>query len=280
MLLRILSTAFWTVLLIGVATGIERAIRRNHRLGPTLVFNICYAAVMAVLAALVQPITAREASWVKTTLHLTSIPLPSHGSGIVLSATVVLLSEDLIFYWVHRAQHHFAWLWAMHSFHHSDDDLNAATAFRHFWLEKPVWMLVLYVPLGLIFQISAPTAALYGFMFQFFAFFPHMNLRLELGPLTPFVMGPQVHRIHHSIYREHFDTNFAGAFPLWDIVFGTYRSPSPGEFPSTGLASLPGKPTVGQTLTWPLWSRQTAAHLPDVESATITVDETKSEIAS
>lgn len=278
MLLRILSTAFWTVLLIGVVTGVERAIRRNERPGPTLVFNICYAAVMAVLAALVQPVTAREAAWVKTTLHVTSIALPSHGSaGTVLSATVVLLCEDLLFYWVHRAQHHFAWLWAMHSFHHSDDDLNAATAFRHFWLEKPVWMLVLYLPLGLIFKISVPAAALYGFLFQFFAFFPHMNLRMELGALTPFVMGPQVHRIHHSIYREHFDTNFAGAFPLWDIVFGTYHAPSPGEFPSTGIPSLPGKPTVGETLTWPLWSRQTAAHLPDAGPGTVV--ERESEVA-
>jgi sterol desaturase/sphingolipid hydroxylase (fatty acid hydroxylase superfamily) len=136
-------------------------------------------------------------------------------------------------------------------------------------------MLVLYVPLGLIFQISAPAAALYGFMFQFFAFFPHMNLRIELGPLTPFVMGPQVHRIHHSIYREHFDTNFAGAFPLWDVVFGTYHAPSHGEFPSTGIPSLPGKPTVGQAVTWPLWSRRTAAQLPNVESATISVVETE-----
>ena len=255
-LARIVATALWTLVILAVAAGLERLAARDGRPRRTLVFNVSYAGVMAVLAALFQPITRVEGAWVRAALHVNSVALPTKGWGILLSATIVLLCEDLIFYWVHRAQHRFAWLWAMHSFHHSDDDLNAATAFRHFWLEKPVWMLVLYLPLGLVFQISAPTAALYGFMFQFFAFFPHMGLRLELGPLTRVVMGPQVHRIHHSIYREHFDTNFAGAFPLWDLLFRTYRAPGPGEFPPTGIQSLPGRPSVRETLMWPLWYRQ------------------------
>ena len=262
MLARILATSFWTVAVIAATTAIEHAVARSGRPRPTLLFNISYAAAMAVLAALVQPMTRMEGEWAKAVLHVHSVALPSRGFGIVFSATVVLLCEDFIFYWVHRAQHRFAWLWAMHSFHHSDDDLNAATAFRHFWLEKPVWMLVLYLPLGLVFKISAPTAALYGFLFQFFAFFPHMNLRLELGPLTRVVMGPQVHRIHHSIYREHFDTNFAGAFPLWDLLFRTYLAPGPGEFPPTGVPELPGRPSVRETLMWPLQPRKNSEDRP------------------
>jgi sterol desaturase/sphingolipid hydroxylase (fatty acid hydroxylase superfamily) len=49
----------------------------------------------------------------------------------------VMLAADLIFYWVHRAQHHFEFLWSMHSFHHSDDDVNVTSSYRHYWLEKP-----------------------------------------------------------------------------------------------------------------------------------------------
>jgi sterol desaturase/sphingolipid hydroxylase (fatty acid hydroxylase superfamily) len=112
-------------------------------------------------------------------------------------------------------------------------------------------MLVLYLPLGLVFQITPVVASVYALMFQFFAFFPHMNVRLEMGPLSRVVLGPQVHRIHHSIYQEHFNTNFAGAFPIWDLVFGTYRAPARGEFPPTGVPHLPGRPSLTQTVLWP-----------------------------
>ena len=96
-------------------------------------------------------------------------------------------------------------------------------------------------------------ATVYGLMFMFFAMFPHMNIRLELGPLTRLILGPQLHRIHHSVYREHFNTNFAGAFPVWDLVFGTYRAPGRGEFPPTGLPETPGRPSPLHALLWPMY---------------------------
>ena len=72
---------------------------------------------------------------------------------------LLMLAEDLIFYWVHRAQHRYELLWAMHSFHHSDDELNVATSHRHYWLEKPMFLFVFYMPLGLVFRISPATAS-------------------------------------------------------------------------------------------------------------------------
>ena len=35
---------------------------------------------------------------------------------------------------------------------------------------------------------------------------------------------------------QHRDKNFAGLLPLWDILFGTYYQPAPGEYPQTGIA--------------------------------------------
>src|SRR5205823_12438093 len=117
---------------------------------------------------------------------------------VLFSATILMLVTDLIFYWVHRAQHQYKWLWAMHSFHHSDDDVNVTTAYRHFWLEKPLFLLVFYMPLGLMFRISSEAASTFSAMFLFFGLFPHMNAPIELGPLTRVVLGPRVHRLHHS----------------------------------------------------------------------------------
>jgi sterol desaturase/sphingolipid hydroxylase (fatty acid hydroxylase superfamily) len=70
-------------------------------------------------------------------------------------------------------------------------------------------------------------------MYTFFAMFPHMNIRLELGPLTRVILGLQVHRIHHSVQSEHFNTNFAGAWQafLWPIYEPANRPPQPNSGP-------------------------------------------------
>ena len=36
---------------------------------------------------------------------------------------------------------------------------------------------------------------------------------------------PVFHRWHHTTLEEGGNTNFAGTFPLWDILFGTFRMP-------------------------------------------------------
>jgi sterol desaturase/sphingolipid hydroxylase (fatty acid hydroxylase superfamily) len=252
---------------ISFVLGIELGFRRTRRIARTVGFNVAYALAMAALAWMVQPVAVVESGWVKRVLHLTPLPLPSHGYGIILSAAILMLAADFIFYWVHRAQHRFDWLWAMHSFHHSDDDINAASAYRHYWIEKPAWMLVFYLPLGLVFQIAPAVASAYALVFQFFALFPHMNMRLEMGPLSRVFLGPQVHRIHHSIYAEHFNTNFAGAFPIWDSIFGTYRSPARGEFPPTGVPYLPGRPSLTRTVLWPFMIAEQDSSSSAAESA-------------
>ena len=36
---------------------------------------------------------------------------------------------------------------------------------------------------------------------------------------------PVFHRWHHTSLEQGGNTNFAGTFPLWDILFGTFRMP-------------------------------------------------------
>jgi sterol desaturase/sphingolipid hydroxylase (fatty acid hydroxylase superfamily) len=36
---------------------------------------------------------------------------------------------------------------------------------------------------------------------------------------------PVFHRWHHTSLEEGGNTNFAGTFPLWDVLFGTFRMP-------------------------------------------------------
>lgn len=241
------------LVIVGGAVLVEWLGTRRTRIARTLVFNAVYAVAIIALTVALQPVAAAEGAFLESHLTVRPIPLPDQGIGLWISASILMLAEDFIFYWVHRAQHRFALLWAMHSFHHSDDDLNATAAYRHYWLDKPFFTLVAYVPLGLVFRISPGVAAAYGVLFAFFALFPHMNLRLELGPLTRVITGPQIHRIHHSIYPHHFDTNFAGAFPIWDLLFGTFRRPARGEFPPTGVPAVPSTAGPLEVLLWPVF---------------------------
>lgn len=169
-----------------------------------------------------------------------------------------LFAIDFLFYWYHRAQHKFHFLWAIHELHHSDSELNATTTYRTYWLELPIQTLIIVFPTVLLFgALGAQHAFAIYVGAHFFLIFSHSNIRLTLGPLTPVFCGPQVHRIHHSILPEHRDRNFAQYFPFIDKVFGTYYSPEKGEFPPTGAPDLPSNATFIQAMIQPfvIWSR-------------------------
>jgi sterol desaturase/sphingolipid hydroxylase (fatty acid hydroxylase superfamily) len=146
-----------------------------------------------------------------------------------------LLAYDFFYYWFHRMQHRTAALWRVHRLHHSELHLNVTTSLRHHWLEEPLKIFTVGIPLQLLLSVPLPDLGLLSIAVGGWAFFIHSNIRLSLGPLSYFFVGPQAHRIHHSIEPQHTDKNFAAIFPIWDILFGTYFHPRKGEFPNTGL---------------------------------------------
>lgn len=146
-----------------------------------------------------------------------------------------ILALDFFYYWTHRFQHTFPWLWAQHKLHHMEYSLSAATNFRHHWLEEAVRVFTIWIPMGILIKVTGGTSSFLLPVIAYWSFFIHANIKLPLGPLTRVFQGPQVHRIHHSSSPKHFDKNFAAFFPIWDIIFGTYCHPKKGEWPSTGM---------------------------------------------
>jgi sterol desaturase/sphingolipid hydroxylase (fatty acid hydroxylase superfamily) len=59
----------------------------------------------------------------------------------------------------------------------------------------------------------------------FHSAFVHANLNWTLGPFKYVLATPVFHRWHHTSPEEGGNTNFAGTFPIWDILFGTFRMP-------------------------------------------------------
>jgi sterol desaturase/sphingolipid hydroxylase (fatty acid hydroxylase superfamily) len=115
--------------------------------------------------------------------------------------------------------------------------------------------MVSYAPMLLIFGGTTPHIVVLFLMFRLWGFVNHANVRVNFGPLTPVIAGPQWHRIHHSVEPDHRDKNFAAFFPFIDRVFGTYHRPGPNEYPATGLALATPDPqlvqaTIGPFIGW------------------------------
>ncbi len=57
----------------------------------------------------------------------------------------------------------------------------------------------------------------------------HSNTRLPAAAdrvLRYVIVTPDVHRIHHSAWKPETNSNYGAVFPLWDLIFGTFRSES------------------------------------------------------
>jgi sterol desaturase/sphingolipid hydroxylase (fatty acid hydroxylase superfamily) len=155
----------------------------------------------------------------------------------LLFALFYALVFDIWQYWAHRLQHTVPFLWETHKFHHSETALNSSTIARIHILSNLLF-IILYLPVLIILGPQTPHFIALFLMFKLWGFVNHTNVRLNLGPLTPIISGPQWHRIHHSLNDEHYDKNFAAFFPFIDILFGTYHRPVRNEYPPTGLPAV------------------------------------------
>jgi sterol desaturase/sphingolipid hydroxylase (fatty acid hydroxylase superfamily) len=193
---------------------------------------VAVGATLAFRAVGVRPLVVLDLSWT---------PL-----GLI----AVVLIGDLFFYWMHRAQH--TLLWRFHAVHHSIEELNAVSSYHHV-SEGLVRAVAIGLPASLI-AIHVRDVVNLGLVVSLQGAFLHSCTRLNFGPLRALVGDNVFHRIHHSREPRHFDKNFSGFCPVWDVVFGTAYFPAPGEWPATGLAEAREPLSVVDFLVRPLRS--------------------------
>jgi sterol desaturase/sphingolipid hydroxylase (fatty acid hydroxylase superfamily) len=242
-LIVLLIVSFSHIEIFVPAQSGQTVVGRLRNLGYIFLFFVLGAAGVSMLMMVfeVQPSIVTVSGW-----------------GIVVVLAGSLFLSDLLFYWYHRAQHSIAWLWPLHELHHSDRELNVTTSMRSYWLEYPIQVLMIALPVHLLVGVSVQTLTWSMVVMTSWLFFTHTNVRLRLGPLTPLVCGPQLHRIHHSIEPKHQSKNFAQFFPIIDILFGTYYRPARDEFPETGTPGLASNASYLTTLIRPfkLWLKR------------------------
>jgi sterol desaturase/sphingolipid hydroxylase (fatty acid hydroxylase superfamily) len=137
---------------------------------------------------------------------------------------IVLL--DLIIYWQHRFFHTIGFFWKFHKVHHSDMDYDVTTGFRFHPIEIIFSMLIKFF---FILVLGAPIISVVCFeiILSTLAIFNHSNINLSKKLdfiLKLFIVTPDMHRIHHSIYSKELNSNYGFNISLWDRVFNSYTS--------------------------------------------------------
>ena len=210
----------------------DRQLTRADR-GYTLL-SVLGAAPLAIFLALT-PLRALSDDGAPSGL-LTHIPwLVQHPYVLFL---IYYLVFDCVYYWMHRAEHAIPWWWALHSLHHSQRQLSCWSNARDCFVSGNMEAAIL-ASVGLVLGVEPSEFALLIFLGEMVQSLSHTNVRMGFGRLIgKLLVSPDFHRLHHmrtdpqrpGLHR----CNFAQAFPVWDLLFGTALY---GEVPrATGVS--------------------------------------------
>jgi sterol desaturase/sphingolipid hydroxylase (fatty acid hydroxylase superfamily) len=171
------------------------------------------------------------------------------GNPLAYAVVVVFLADGL-YYLYHRLQHAVPLLWHIHKLHHTDPAVNITTSRRTHFLERPIQFIVLVAPVLWLFGAYSEGLVYTAFLSQGLIYFSHLDVRVPLGPLTAVIVGPQYHRVHHSRVVGNQHSNFAQAFPVFDMLGGTYHRPAHSEYPVTGVVGYDTPASRWRPLVW------------------------------
>lgn len=164
---------------------------------------------------------------------------------------IFILVRDFLEFAFHQAQHRVPLLWRMHSLHHSDPEMSALTTNRHFWGDQVIKAATIWPLTSVLISQTKGMLAIYAVV-TLYNYFIHANIKVNFGRLSWLLNCPAYHRRHHSKLPQDYDSNFAALFPIWDVIFGSYRRPD--GWPPTGLAKMPAR--VTDLVIWPFLNHE------------------------
>ncbi len=195
--------------------------------------------------------------------------IPGLHDSAFASFLVYFVLYDFAAYWMHRAQHRFAWWWALHSLHHSQRRVTVWTDDRNHILDDLLVNLVLAVFAQFV-GVQPDDFVLILLLGRLVESWSHANVDMSFGWLgSRLLVAPRFHRLHHAradAREPHIhDHNFAPVFPLWDMLFGTARfdsQPRPTGVDNADVDADNGRGWIGQQVR--VFRRFAAALAPKV----------------
>jgi sterol desaturase/sphingolipid hydroxylase (fatty acid hydroxylase superfamily) len=165
------------------------------------------------------------------------------------------LVGEFFYYWFHRAQHTFRFMWRFHEVHHALREMNGVNSNHHF-TEEIFRVPFVLVPMTFFVGVS------YGFVPAIIVSiiglqgrYEHSNTKFQLGWFRYVVSDNRYHRIHHTIHQEDWGHNFGSFVPFWDMVFRTAKFPKKGEWPAVGIPDVDEPKTLRDFLCMPFRKR-------------------------
>lgn len=154
-------------------------------------------------------------------------------SSPVVYWTCLILSEDFMYYWLHRLDHNCRLFWAVHVTHHSSEEFNLSVGFRSS-VFQPLYRFIYFIPLAffgfkgidIMFAYSAT---------QIFGILVHTQSIKKLGWLEYIFVTPSHHRVHHGSNVKYLDKNMGMLLIVWDKLFGTFQAEENSEPVKYGL---------------------------------------------
>ncbi len=144
----------------------------------------------------------------------------------IVSIILSILLLDLLIYTQHRLFHTIDFFWKFHKVHHTDMDYDLSTGFRFHPVEI---ILSMFIKITFVFILGAPVISVLIFevILSTLSVFHHSNINISNNLdkiLKYFVVTPNMHRIHHSVYHEELNSNYGFNLTIWDRLFKTYTS--------------------------------------------------------
>jgi sterol desaturase/sphingolipid hydroxylase (fatty acid hydroxylase superfamily) len=176
---------------------------------------------------------------------------------------VVFLADGLE-YWRHRFLHEVPWLWPIHALHHSAGRMHVLKGGRLHLLDLLLRYVVVFAPLIAV-GIPRPLVLWYTVALLIIGPISHGNLALRFPGWVHWVLvTPPEHHLHHACDLRLAMGNYAPVFPLWDILFGTYRHPDTHPLGDVGIEHDPVPATFLRQCLTPLllWRRLGSFDVP------------------
>jgi sterol desaturase/sphingolipid hydroxylase (fatty acid hydroxylase superfamily) len=149
--------------------------------------------------------------------------------------TVLIVSEDFMFYWLHRVDHFCRFFWAVHVTHHSSEEFNLTVGFRSS-VFQPLYRFIYFIPVALLGFRGIDIMLAYSIT-QIFGILVHTQTVGKLGILEYIFVTPSHHRVHHASNARYLDRNMGMLLIIWDRLFGTFQEEEESEPVKYGLTT-------------------------------------------
>ncbi|HMP91740.1 MAG TPA: sterol desaturase family protein [Phnomibacter sp.] len=134
---------------------------------------------------------------------------------------VLILSIDMMYYWLHRLEHEVRLFWAVHVTHHSSEHFNFTVGFRSS-VFQPLYRFIFFMPLAFV-GFKAVDILFIHSAIQTWGILVHTKMINKMGILEWFLVTPSHHRVHHASNALYLDKNMGMLLIIWDKLFGTFQ---------------------------------------------------------